>query len=261
LLRDGRTSVMHYRPETHYDNQVAFLRDEMVWLESGELHARRALDDDIPATPERTLGEVKDAREAGEALRGCASGDSLHVVVRARGGDRLVSRVRGVWTALRKLSGTGGALACDGDRAWTARASLDDGGGALAIDACTPDGCTSSSVDAAAFFARDVEAARPGSGEDVEVTPFGGDLLVVWRSREGGLRMRLAPLDGIAESPDVVLFDDRAPAGVVDGSTPVGFRVHVRPGFATVLLATTAGVRAIAIAPSTSFARVAVARP
>jgi hypothetical protein len=237
----------------------------MVWLDAGELHARRVLDDDVPATEERSLGMVRDASARGETMRACMGGDgALHLLVRADGGDRIATNVNGSWSELRTLHASGGTLSCSGAIAYVARATLDaddDRGvaGTFALEACGADGCAIEIADVESVFRRDAPAARPAAPSDVAFAELGGKFLVVWRSPEGGVRMRLAPVRGLASANDQVVFDDRVRDGRVEReSTLVGVRVFARSSFAIVILATTNGAHALRIDAAGAVSRVAI---
>jgi hypothetical protein len=265
LLTSGRRSAMYYPLRIIYDSQIALLADEMVWLDAGELHARRVLDDDVPATEERSLGVVRDASARGEAMRACIGGEgTLHLLVRANNNDRIAMNVDGKWSDLRTLHASGGALSCAGKVAYVARATLDADDergvtGSFALEACSDESCAVESIDAESVFRRDAPAARPAAPSDVAIAELGGKLLVVWRSPEGGVRMRLAPVRALASENDRVVFDDRVRDGRVErDSSLVGVRLFARPGFAIAILATSDGAHALRIDAAAGVSRVAI---
>jgi hypothetical protein len=265
ILTSGRRSAMYYPLRIIYDSQIALLADEMVWLDASEVHARRVLDDDVPATEERSLGTVRDASVRGEVMHACMGGEgALHLLVRADGGDRIATSLNGAWSDLRTLHASGGTLSCAGATAYLARATLDADDergvtGAFALETCGADGCALESADAESLFRRDAPAARPARPSDVAIAELGGKLLVVWRSPEGAMRMRLAPVRGLATANDQVVFDDRIRDGRVEReSTLVGMRLFSRPGFAIALIATTNGVHALRIDATGAVSRVAI---
>jgi hypothetical protein len=72
-------------------------------------------------------------------------------------------------------------------------------------------------------------------------------VLVVWAGGErGGVRMRLAPLASLADTPDVVLLDDLGPDG---RSALQGVRAVAVPEGGVVLMATKNGVFSTRIGP------------
>ena len=72
---------------------------------------------------------------------------------------------------------------------------------------------------------------------------LGGSILAVWRAgTRGGLRMRLGPIDRLAATRDVVVFDDLASGGATQTvSTLESFRVYGGTRVARILLVTVQG--------------------
>ena len=65
----------------------------------------------------------------------------------------------------------------------------------------------------------------------------------MWRAgTRGGLRMRVAPIDRLAATRDVVVFDDLVMGGVLQGTTTLdSFRVYGGAHVARIFLVTSRG--------------------
>jgi hypothetical protein len=76
-----------------------------------------------------------------------------------------------------------------------------------------------------------------------------GKILVVWTAAErGGLRLRLAPIDALAKTPDTVLFDDLVQEGKVQKTSSIAeVRLLARASFAVLLIRTSQGLHALHI--------------
>jgi hypothetical protein len=169
---------------------------------------------------------------------------------RARlGSDALAIGVDGKWHGPFVLSGSGGSFTCAGESATVTRVTghIDHGmlAGAVAQDRCTKDGCTTSTVDVASL-SRGSKDAMPREERDLHATDLDGRLLLVWRSRRGGVRARLAKMDEIASAPDDVLIDDRA--GADEGDTTVHeLMLLARPRRAALFVRTKLGVHVVRV--------------
>lgn len=84
---------------------------------------------------------------------------------------------------------------------------------------------------------------RASDAERFRPARLGGSILAVWRAgTRGGLRMRVAPIDRLGATRDVVLFDDLVMGGVTQGTpTLEAFRVHGGKSAAAVFLVTSRG--------------------
>jgi hypothetical protein len=87
-----------------------------------------------------------------------------------------------------------------------------------------------------------------------------GKLLLVWAAGDrGGVRMRLAPADQIAKSPDVILYDDLVKDGKVGSlSTLFDIKAFSRPGYALLVMSTQAGVHAVRVTADGAFKPLAI---
>lgn len=183
-------------------------------------------------------------------LEGCRAGGET--VIRARSGrEEYVSFLRlGAWSPPLKMATSGGALQCVPGAALsthveggTGEASLD---AKLMVQRCTPTKCESHSLALRDFYAGELGLA---ASTPLGVTQVDGKLAVVWQAgQRGGLRLRVGSLDGLAATPDTIVFDDLVRDGrVVDGSSILDMKLLRAERFALLLLATPVGLRALRV--------------
>jgi hypothetical protein len=201
-----------------------------------------------PLGAEQEIGPLAQGGTAeGEPhVRGCMTPSTLVVKVEGRSDEYLTFLSGGKFTLPVGAPGRGGVFQCRNNEAVLTQVTRE-----MAIQArCTAAGCNEATVKMDDIVTKDKDLApREGylAGADVD-----GKLLVLWAAGErGGLRMRLAPVEQIAKSPDVVLFDDLVQDGKpVKMSSIVEMRLFARAKFALLLLNTSAGVHALRIDPS-----------
>src|SRR5262249_29402908 len=107
--------------------------------------------------------------------------------------------------------------------------------------------CTRASLAIEDLFKGSCDAAAREERE-LHVAPLGDRVLVVWNSKRGGVRMRLAKADALASAEDVGVFDDLTTNGRLEpASLLVDLRLFARPRFAVVALTTSLGVHLLRI--------------
>ena len=114
--------------------------------------------------------------------------------------------------------------------------------GVIHLVKCESGRCQKRIVSRETFDLNDLEL-RPSDSERFRPARVGGSILAVWRAgTRGGLRLRVAPLERLAATRDVVVFDDLVSGGVMSGtSTLESFRVYGGAHAARVFLVTLRG--------------------
>jgi hypothetical protein len=232
LLRVGQGPSLPPVPLDLPDNVSAGPRlvwDEVVWtvpVREGRhrIFARKLLSGDAALGPTVELG-VTEPLEREPTLDVCRSDRALVLVVGHQGNEgamgSLVFRTSHGWQPpvhIRTPASRFG-FTCDGESAtlsWIIGAQErpeEPAWGASASAAvpvvgsyhvhrlrCAPKGCTHDR--AALGLRRFSRSSRYVAGD------LGSAMAVMWRSPTGDLRMRVAPLEGLARAADVPLFDD-----------------------------------------------------
>ncbi|MBX3232120.1 MAG: hypothetical protein KIT84_19605 [Labilithrix sp.] len=221
------------------DRHVALLDDNLVWATSAGVSVARLL------RSGEVLGaatELGGAERLGfvESMEGCRSSDAFFVLVHGSRGSALAIDTGDRWSPLVPVGG--GTFDCSGKEVLMLDQEVRLGGtGAISLERCTAAGCTTENVDLDEVFQQNVELLPKVAPLAV---PLDGKLLLVWRAGlRGGVRMRLAPVDHIAATEDVIVFDDRIQNGrVSERSNLLELRGWSRQGRAIVFLGTTSGV-------------------
>jgi hypothetical protein len=114
--------------------------------------------------------------------------------------------------------------------------------GVIHLAKCEGGKCQKRIVARDTFDLNDPEL-RPSDIERFRPTRLGGSILAVGRAgTRGGLRLRLAPSDRLAKTPDVVVYDDLVSGGAVQSSSTLeAFRVHGGAHAARIFLVTRRG--------------------
>lgn len=114
--------------------------------------------------------------------------------------------------------------------------------GVIHLAKCAGGKCQKRIVSRETFDLNDPEL-RASDSERFRPARVGGSILAVWRAgTRGGLRMRLAPIDRLAATRDVVLFDDLVMGGVMQGTPTLdSFRVYGGAHVARIFLVTSRG--------------------
>lgn len=196
------------------------------------------------ASPLVEVGEL----ESGGAISGCRTAETIVARIGVDS-SMLTFLAGGRWSKPVSAAGsTSGTFSCRGSEAiftyeWGPTQAR-----------CTAAGCQDQNVDRELLYNKLADfAPRDKFFGSVELD---GKLLVVWAGGQfAGLRMRLAPIEQIAQAKDIVIFDDRVQDGALkDLSTMFEMRLFARDGAAYLLLSTLAGVHAIRIEPNGTFA-------
>ena len=117
--------------------------------------------------------------------------------------------------------------------------------GVIHLARCEGGKCQKRIVSRETFDLNDPEL-RASDPERFRPTRIGDSILAVWRAgTRGGLRMRVAPIDRLATTRDVVVFDDLVSDGVMQviqgASTLEAFRVYGGTHVARIFLVTSRG--------------------
>ena len=227
--------------------QVTLLDDNLVWASNdGALSvARLQLQSSGAPLGERLQLGTLDGLGYVESFEACRSSGTFFLLVNGSAGSAIAIGTGDRWSSLIPVGG--GTFGCAGKEAFVLQQRLRAGGtGSIALERCTATGCQKSSVDLDEVFQQNVELLPKFAPLAL---PLDGKLLLVWRAgKRGGVRMRLAPIEHLSSTEDVVLFDDRLQDGrVSDRSNLLELRGWSREGRAVVFLSTTSGVWPIAI--------------
>jgi len=137
-----------------------------------------------------------------------------HVTVRVHGAHAdAVAFFTGVaWTTPVALATHGGALVCEENEAVVTRITGVDGAQAIEQSRCNAAGCKASRVEMKDLF--DGTDVVPHGAGSFAATELNGQLLLVWNAGPvGGLRMRLATMDRLKATPDMVIADTAKESG------------------------------------------------
>jgi|GEM_PF-640792 len=197
------------------------------------------------------VGHIEGGSEEEPHLTGCRAKDTT--VIRAKGWHNtfLSFFVAGRWTPPVEAPGLRGHLQCRPGEAVVTRVWGGQSGsrfkGGINQSRCTVSGCDERNVDVNKMLA-DVTDVLPHDAKDIRAVDLDGKLLVVWSAGDrGGVRMRLAPADQIAQAADVVVFEDHLREGTYRvESTLVDLQLLPSANGALLLLGTIDGVYAFA---------------
>lgn len=243
-----------------------------VWLSAGEVSDRGAPVGNV--TKIGKLGKVlpkpkkskQPPRRTEENLKpriqGCRDDKMIAAAVEEANATYLTIGQDGQWSEPAEIPGLGGVLTCHKKEATLTTLRISTSANrletAIGHHRCTPSKCQHHKMTLKELLIGEhllVPAAL------IAAAGLKGKLLVVWGAGErGGLRMRLAPAQSIANAPDVIVFDDLVKKGEVQStSTLIDFRLLPAASFAILLLSTTDGIYAIRIKADGSYAPVKVA--
>jgi len=199
-----------------------------------------------PFGPEQDIGPLSQrgpGLEGTPHITGCKTAEALIAKVEGHSDEFLTFKTTGAFSPPVMAPGRGGVLTCR-----NAEASLTQVTRSSIVQVrCTAAGCQEKSVPAEEVFGKEKDlGVRDNFLASADVD---GKLLVIWAAGErGGLRMRLAPAEQIARTPDVVLFDDLVQDRKLQKlSTLVEMKLIPRGKFAVLMLNTSAGVHAFRI--------------
>lgn len=209
-----------------------------------------------PIDSKRGLGEVSEvgplAKVPAKALEavdkpridGCHSGETIVARVTVGEASYLSFRLGDRWSKPIKASPVGGTLSCHHKEA--AITHVASQGGTAVTSTLTQHTCTPTACQTQTAVVADILSGEAGLAPTAEVSAvgLGNRVLFVWQAgQRGGLRMRLAAPNELAQAPDTVLFDGHIDKGaVVAQSTVLTHRVLAAEEFALVLVNTTRGV-------------------
>jgi hypothetical protein len=127
--------------------------------------------------------------------------------------------------------------------------------GVIHLATCRAGTCQKRIVSRETFDLNDPEL-RASDPERFQPARVGTAVLAVWRAgARGGLRMRVAPIDGLAAAHDTVVFDDLVRDGAVQArSTLEAFRVHGGSREARIFLVTALGTWIVNVSEDGVFA-------
>ncbi len=228
-------------------------RYDETWLASAKINTGA-----VPYEPPSDIGMLPEAgterppEETDVPIAGCRTRKAQVARVRGDSHDFLSFHVAGRWTKPVQTSKIGGDLSCRRVEAWLTQFHAPPGAGMLessiVAERCTPTRCTSNELTVGDMLEGSLSLAPVAAPM---VAHLGGKILVVWMAGDrGGLRMRFAPLDGLAQAPDQILFDDLVQGGeVLKTSTIAETKLLVRESFALLLLRTSEGLHALHIDP------------
>ncbi|HVY44817.1 MAG TPA: hypothetical protein VHB21_03020 [Minicystis sp.] len=218
--------------------------------EQRRLYAQPIDHGEKPAKDMKDVGGLPEAGliEAGEDephISGCRTAEATAVRVKGYANEFVAFDIGGTWREPIGSRAQGGSLTCRKAEATITR--IDSFG--VTQNRCTTAGCKRAYVELEKIMPTKGELA-PRSGY-LQAIDVDGELLVVWAAGEsGGLRYRFAPIERIAQAPDVVVYDDLVEGGKVGTlSTLFGIGLLAREGYAVIVLATKNGIVALRVTP------------
>lgn len=252
---------------------LAMLWDHVVWkaVKDDGIHvfSRAVSFEGELVGPEKDLGHITEpsmVENKGDEephVTGCRTKEALVARVKGWSSQFLTFHTNGQWSFPVRVGDRGGLLTCRGAEATLTFISerIADGGGRVIQRRCDASGCKTAVAKGADLVGR-VRELAPADAVQTAAADLDGKLLFLWIAGEGGgLRMKLAPVDGIGRAPAVVVFDPLMVEGKLASSSVLhDMRLYVRGGVATVLVATSSGVHAIRIGPDGAFSPVDVER-
>lgn len=189
---------------------------------------------DVGPIPERSIvyGENDPPH-----IEACRTTEAMVIRVRGEGNTFLSFHHDGTWHKPVTSPGLKGRLTCDGTQAFITSEE-----GTVFQSQCSVSGCKYGSVSRKKAFS-ELERIEPSSLEEVKVAELGGKVLLLWKAADrGGLRMRLAPIERLADAEDRVLYDDLIDDGAVGTlSTLIDMKLIPGHGYVLLLLATAKG--------------------
>jgi hypothetical protein len=197
-------------------------------------------------------------------ITGCRTKDAMVVRVKGYDHDFMSFRLGGKWSEPISPELTGGTLSCSRSTATVTRVepAANDSSHRTSVRQahCTSAGCRTQVMRMEQLLHRHIEFA-PHEGH-VDAVDLDGNLLVVWAAGErGGVRMRMGPIETIANAPDVILYDDMMKDGRVGTlSTLFDLKLFSREGYALLLLSTQTGVHGLRIDSSGKVTPLSVAK-
>ena len=206
---------------------------------------------DVGELPE--AGLIQGGLDEPPHIMGCKTHDAMVVRVKGYDNDFLTFRLGGKWTSPVSPEMTGGTLSCSKTMAAITRVEPAGSNSTHKTSIrqvhCTSAGCKTDVIRMQQLLHNRLEFAPRNNL--VDAVDLDGKMLVVWAAGErGGVRMRLAPAEAIAQAPDVILYDDRMKDGKVGSlSTFFDLKLFSREGFAVLLLGTQTGVHALRVDP------------
>jgi hypothetical protein len=123
--------------------------------------------------------------------------------------------------------------------------------GVIHLASCEGGKCQKRIVSRETFDLNDPEL-RASDSERFRPARVGGSILAVWRAgTRGGLRMRMAPIDRLAATRDVVVYDDLVTNGALQGTTTLdSFLVYGGAHTARIFLVTARGTWIVEVSES-----------
>lgn len=216
--------------------------------------------------PVTQIGQLTDtapaaakATQAGPRITGCRTSEATVLRAEHGGGEFVSFFVGGKWTKPSRIDGIGGTMTCRKSEVTITRVTPIEGESALKTTIvqhrCTPASCESDTVTLEQMLQGELGLAPTAL---MSAVGFDGKLLVVWgASQRGGLRMRLAPAPRLAQTADVILFDDLVKDGTVQKNAALfDLRVFAFERYAVILMNTALGVHAFRVEPDGKFAPV-----
>jgi hypothetical protein len=245
---------------------LGLLWDQLVWkavTPEDQLHVfARKVGADGRLGPSADLGHisepsrVENKEDEEPHVTGCRTSEGLVARVKGWVSQFLLFHTAGQWSFPVRVSHRGGMLTCRGAEATVTRIDerIAGGGGRVSQFRCTAAGCKPASAKGADLVGTMRELA-PADAAQTAAADLDGKLLFVWvAGTDGGLRMKLSPIESIAQAQDVVLYDPLVKdAKVGNVSTLYDMRLFVRGGVAFLLLGTASGVHVLRVEPDGKF--------
>jgi hypothetical protein len=253
----GPSKTVTFKPDVRLGN--AFYSVTLLWnhlvIRGVKKDQRRLFAEDVRKSdrPGESLVDVGGLPEAGlietgeqePHISGCRTAEGMAVRVKGYSNEFIGFDIGGTWREPIGSSAQGGFMTCRKAEITITRADAR----AVSQNRCSTAGCKTAYVELSKLMPTVGEMApKPNHLQAIDVD---GQLLVVWAAGEkGGLRYRLAPIERIAQAPDVVIYDDLIEGSrITNLSTLFGIGLVAREGYAVIVLATKNGVVTLRVTP------------
>jgi hypothetical protein len=208
-----------------------------------------AMPTDVGPLPAPPVLNPRDPTLSQPMLLACRTDDALVLRVRGAESDAVAFYSGGRWAAPQTLTTRGGVLTCRAHEAVVTNVLTAADGKTSTVEQsrCDLSGCTATHLDVKELLAG-TPALVPEDAAHLSAADVDGRLALVWSAgATGGLRMRVAPLERMKATPDVVIFDGRDESGASRVGLVTELRLLPAASYAVLFVNTTVGVRAFRV--------------
>lgn len=204
---------------------------------------------DVGPLPAPPTPNPRDPTLSQPMIAACRTDDALVLRVRGADADAVAFYSGARWSAPQGITTRGGVLTCRAHEAVVTSTTVGADGKASSVEQsrCNLSGCAAAHVDLKDLLGG-TPAIVPEDSAHVSAADVDGRLALVWSAGAvGGLRMRIAPLERLGATSDVVIFDGRDETGASRVGLVTELRVIPASSYAVLFVNTTVGARAFRI--------------